>query len=204
MRTTHSNEEQDTPTQATDQVDTNPGKDFKQIVGTGHQAESETRWDTALGSTRSAQVAQHQVGVQIGQLAKCEESQSCVKKLRVEVVSCRGRVGAEDPVCDVEASQDPVVCTVLEDIAGRHRRIAEAVNEDGFELAFQEMDAQKGANQKLDVGGIGERLVEVVVDERPQREEEEGRNDERTKVFNNEHGPPSDLGACKATRRKQR
>lgn len=144
------------------------------------------------------------MGVQVGQFSKSEESQSCVKELRVEVISCRGRVGAEDPVCDVEASQNPVMCTVLEDIAGRHRRIAEAVNEDGFELAFQEVDAQKGANKKLDVGGIGERLVEVVVDVRPQRGgEEEGRNNERAKVFNNEHGLPSDLGTCKVTRRKQ-
>lgn len=143
------------------------------------------------------------MGVQVRQLSKGEEPQSCVEELRVEVFSCRRRIGAEDPVCDVEASQDPVVCTVLEDIAGRHRRIAEAVNEDGFELAFQEMDAQKGANQKLDVRGIGERLVEVVVDVRPQREEEEGGNNERTKVFNDEHGSPSNLGACKVTRRKQ-
>lgn len=86
--------------------------------------------------------------------------------------------------------------TVLEDVAGRHGGIAEAVDEDRFELAFQEVDAQKGTDQELGIGGVRERLIEVVVDVRPQREEEEGGDQERAEIFNDEHGPPSDLRAC--------
>ena len=85
---------------------------------------------------------------------------------------------------------------VLENITGRHGGIAEAVDEDRFELAFQEVDAQKGADQELRVGGVRKRLPEVVVDVVPQRKEEKGGDQKRTEIFNDEHGPPSNLRAC--------
>lgn len=192
----HSNEEQDTPAQATDQVDASPREDLKQVVRASDQTKSKARWDTPLGGTRATKVAQDQVGVQVGQLRKDEETQACIQEILVWGVSCRSRIRTEGPVGDVEACQEPVVSTVLEDVAGRHGGIAEAVDEDRFELAFQEVGAQKCADQKLGVGGVRERLIEVIVDVRPQREEEEGGDQERAEIFNDEHGPPSDLRAC--------
>lgn len=195
LPTTDGNEEQNAPAQATDKVDANPGEDLEQIVGAGHQTESETRWDTPFSGTCTTQVAQHQVGVQVGQLRKGKECNPPVKKLRVHFVDCCLRIRAEDPVCNVEACQDPVVCAVLENVAGRHGGIAEAVDEDRFKFTFQEVDGQKSANQELDIGRLGERLVEVVVNEWPKRKEEERGDQEGTKVFNDEHSSPSNLGA---------
>ena len=85
--------------------------------------------------------------------------------------------------------------TVLEDVAGGHGGIAESVNEDSFELALQEVGAQQGTNQLLYIGGIGKRLIEVVVDVWPKRVEEKRGDQERTEIFNDEYSSPSDLGA---------
>lgn len=85
---------------------------------------------------------------------------------------------------------------VLENVAGWHGGIAEAVDEDGLELALQEMDAEQEAHQFLDIGRLGQRLVKVVVNKRPKRVEEEGRDQKRTEIFNDEHGSPCDLRTC--------
>ena len=61
---------------------------------------------------------------------------------------------------------------VFENVTGRHGGITKAVDEDSLEFALQEMDAEQDANQFLDVGRFGKRLVEVVVNERPKRVEE--------------------------------
>lgn len=61
---------------------------------------------------------------------------------------------------------------VFENVAGGHGGIAEAVDEDSLEFALHEMDAEQDANQLLDVGRVGKRLVEVEVNERPKRVEE--------------------------------
>lgn len=80
--------------------------------------------------------------VQVGQFSEYKEPQSNVPEKHVGFGCCCRGVGAENPVCDVEAGQDPVVGAVLEDVASGHGGIAEAVNEDGLELAFQEVDGQ--------------------------------------------------------------
>lgn len=196
LSTAHSNEEQNTPAQATDQVDTNPREDLKQVVRASDQTKSEAGRDTPLGGTCAAQVAQDQVGVQVGQLRKDKETQARIHEILVGAVGCRSRIRTEDPVGDVEACQEPVVSTVLENIAGRHGGIAEAVDEDRFKFAFQEVDTQKGADQELGIGGVRKRLIEVVVDVLPQREEEKGGDQKRTEIFNDEYGPPPDLRAC--------
>lgn len=85
--------------------------------------------------------------VQIRQLSKQKECQSNVQEDRIGLGRGRCGVRTEDPVCDIKAGQDPVVGAVLEDVAGGHRGIAEAMDENRFELAFQEVDGQKTADQ---------------------------------------------------------
>ena len=50
----------------------------------------------------------------------------------------------EDPVGDVESGQDPVVRAVLEDVPHGHCGKAEAVHEEGLELAFGEVEGEEG------------------------------------------------------------
>jgi hypothetical protein len=66
------------------------------------------------------------------------------------------------------------VGAVLEDVAGRHGGVAEAVHEYGLILALQEVQGQEKADEELQVGGLGEGLVEVEVDQVAEGEEEEG------------------------------
>lgn len=103
LSTAHSNEEQNAPAQATHQIDTDPSEDLEQVVGAGDQTEPKPGWDTPLGGTSTAQVAQHQVGVQVCQFGKGKQSQASVEHSRVDVVACCLRVGTEDPVGNVEA-----------------------------------------------------------------------------------------------------
>lgn len=103
LSTAHSNEEQNTPAQSTDQVDTNPREDLKQVVRASDQTKSKAGWDTPLGGTRAAQVAQDQVGVQVGQFRKGEETQARIPEILVGGVGCRSRIWTEGPVGDVEA-----------------------------------------------------------------------------------------------------
>jgi hypothetical protein len=48
------------------------------------------------------------------------------------------------------------------------------VHEEGLILALQEVQGQEEADEELQVGGLGEGLVEVEVDQVAEGEEEEG------------------------------
>lgn len=136
------------------------------------------------------------MSIQVGNLTEDEERKTGVHKSGVGI-SCRGgSVGTEDPVGDVEASEGPVVSAVLEDVAGRHGCVAEAVNEDGLILALEEVDSQEGTNEELGVGGVGEGLIVVEVKQRAEGEEEESWDEERSQVFDDEDGAPRDLRTC--------
>lgn len=78
--------------------------------------------------------------IQVGQLSEYKESQSNVPDKDVGLCCCCRGVGTENPICDVEAGQNPIVGAVLDNIASGHGGIAEAVDKDGLKLAFQEMD----------------------------------------------------------------
>jgi hypothetical protein len=86
------------------------------------------------------------------------------------------------------------VGAVLEDVTGGHGGVAEAVHEEGLILTLQEVQGQEEADQELNVGWLGEGLVEVEVDQIAEGEEEEGRDEEGSEVFNDEDGAPCDLG----------
>lgn len=67
---------------------------------------------------------------------------------------------------------------------------------DGLILALEEVQCQQGADEELSVGRLGERLIVVKVQEWAQGEKEEGWNQKRAEVFDDEDGAPCDLGAC--------
>ena len=76
----------------------------------------------------------------------------------------RGGTSFGGRVCEkgnVEASQKPVVCRVLENVAGRHGGIAEAVNVQSLQLAFDEVESDRQAGQVLQVGCRASVLVDV-------------------------------------------
>lgn len=86
--------------------------------------------------------------VEIGKLTECEESQSNVQQQGVRLRSS-GRGWRVGWVCDQQASQNPVVKRVLENVACRHCRIAEAVHEQCLELSFEEMQCDRDAGRRL-------------------------------------------------------
>lgn len=51
---------------------------------------------------------------------------------------------------DVQARQQPVVGAILEEVEQRHRGGGEAVHEEGFQLAFQEVQGYEGAGEGLE------------------------------------------------------
>lgn len=174
LKTTNKSEEQDAPAQLANQVDTHPSQDLKHIVGAGDPAEAKAGGNTTLGSTRTTEITQNQVRVEVRHLTEDEQCNAGVYENGVVLRRGSRRVGAEYPVRDVEASEGPVVGAVLEDVAGGHGGVAEAVHEEGLILALQEVQGQEEADEELQVGGLGEGLVEVEVDQVAEGEEEEG------------------------------
>ena len=104
------------------------------------------------------------------EFSDCEEGEAGVGELGV-----RGRGGGGggqvDPVGHVQAGEEPVVGAVFEDVEGGHGGRAEAVDEEGFQFAFGEVEADEGEGEGLEGGGtgavgcVGEDEVEERVDE---------------------------------------
>lgn len=81
---------------------------------------------------------------------------------------------------------------ILENVESRHRGVAEAVDEQRFELALEEVEGEEDAGEGLQVGGLGRRVgVDVGAGEVEERVDEEG-----AEVFDDEDGSPGDLEAC--------
>lgn len=146
LRTSHESEEQHTPAQLADQEDTQPSQNLEEVVGAGNQTETKSRWNATLGSTSATQTTQDIMCVQVRQLTKDKDRETKVHKTLVGSARRGSSIRAEDPVSDVETGQNPVVGTVLDDVAGGHGCATEAVHEDGFELALQEVQGQQGAD----------------------------------------------------------
>lgn len=79
---------------------------------------------------------------------------------------------------------------VLEDVECGHGRVAEAVHEDGLELALEEVQGDQDAGDDLQLGGWA---GGIAVDVRAQDVEEERVDEEWAEVFNDEDGAPGDL-----------
>lgn len=89
------------------------------------------------------------MGIEIAELANDVPRECCIRDGRIAWCGCGGgrRIGN---VCDQQASQHPVVAAILEDVEGGHGGIAEAVDEDGFEFAFEEVEGDHETGQCLE------------------------------------------------------
>ncbi|KFY35584.1 hypothetical protein V494_05781 [Pseudogymnoascus sp. VKM F-4513 (FW-928)] len=136
---------------ARDKEHTDPRDELKQVVRARDDAKAEALGDTALGGALGAEVGEDDVGVEVGELAEEVHRQSGSEDVRVPaLLEGRGSsgVGGEDPVRDVEHGE-PVVGEVAEDVGGWHGGGGEAVEEDGFELALDEVRDDEGEGDGL-------------------------------------------------------
>lgn len=121
--------------------DSQPGQGLEKVVGARNQVETITAGDLADTSAWGAQVAEGDMGVEVGELGKDVEGNASVDKGVAPLGQlCSGSVpGAVDPVGEVKARQQVVVGTVLENVAEGHGAVGEAVDKDGLILALQEV-----------------------------------------------------------------
>ena len=78
---------------------------------------------------------------------------------------------------------------VLEDIECGHRGIAEAMHEDGFEFAFDEVEGDEDAGESLEA----RRLLRSVLIDRGPEEVEQRVYEERAGILDYEDRSPGDL-----------
>lgn len=83
---TNDQEEQNTPAQTTQQIDTNPGNHLEHIVRAGDQTEPESSGDTSFRGSRLAETTKHQVSVQVGNFTECKECETAVQEDSVRLV----------------------------------------------------------------------------------------------------------------------
>jgi len=159
LKTTNKSENYHTPVQLTDQVDTQPSENLEHIVGAGNPVKPKALGNATLSGTGATEITQNQVGIEVEDLAESENSKTGIHESLVGLRCSGGSVRTEDPVGDIETGQHPVVSAILEDVASRHGGAAEAVHEDSFILALQEVQGQKDADQELSVGGSGNSVV---------------------------------------------
>lgn len=65
------------------------------------------------------------------------------------------RGGSVEPGGHVQAREQPVVRAVLDDVARRHGGGGEAVHEERFEFAFEEVQHDEGEGEGLQAGRVG-------------------------------------------------
>lgn len=184
-----------------DQADADPRHDLKQVVGARDPAEAEAPWDAAGGGAAGAEVREHDVRVEVRELAGNEEGGAGGDDVGV---AARGEgpggdgVGGEDEVGDVEAGEEPVVGGVADDVEGGHGGGGELVHEDGLELALDEVHEQHPEGQGLDARERARRVRAEEgggVDVGAQGVGEEEGEEEGPGVFDEVDGAPGDLGA---------
>ena len=151
----------------------------------------------------------------VGELAEDEHGQTNVVEDRCAEARPRGG-GARELGGDTErrqggvhgpgveqAGQQPVEGGVAEDVEGRHGVGREAVQVDGLELTLDKVGNEQSVHELLDVGervlargGLGADQESRQRDDRAQVKEGEVEQD-RAGIFDDKHGAPADLGACK-------
>jgi hypothetical protein len=88
---------------------------------------------------------------------------------------------------------------ILKNVEGRHGGIAEAVDEEGFEFAFEEVEGDEGAGEGLEGRGSGAGgFVDVGSGEVEERVDEEG-----AEIFDDKDGAPGDLEAWDGVIRRE-
>lgn len=138
-------------------------------------------WDTPLRAAAATEIAQHDVRVQIPDLADDVEKECGISDIGVEWLGGRsgGPVGPEG---DIRATEKPVVGRVFENVHEGHASGGESVDEKGFKLAFDEVQHYECESERLELGWAGGRRQEGVQD----RVDEDG-----PQIFDQEDGAPS-------------
>ena len=83
------------------------------------------------------------MSVQVGELAKGKQEETWVEEHGIGLVGSSGGVGRENPIGEVDASENPVVSAVAEDVGCGHGGQTETVDEDGFDFTFEEVDHEE-------------------------------------------------------------
>lgn len=133
----------------------NPSQRLESVIRTSHNAKPETPRNAALSAARSTKRAQRQVGGKIGQLAENVQRDRGVGQEGVWV-GFRGRGGGRvGEVSDQHAGEEPIVGRVFEDVEEGHGGEGEAVDEEGFQLALEEVQDYHGEGEGLQGGRAG-------------------------------------------------
>lgn len=175
--------------------DRNPRHALKSVVGASHPVEAKASGNAAISATRAAEGTQRQVCGEVGELAEDVQRHGGVGQEGRGVGLCGRGVGRVGEVCDQDAGEQPVVGGVLEDVEERHGSQGEAVDEEGLELALEEVQHDHPEGQGLKgrraivEGGQGVDVRTEVV--------EEWVNEERAEVLDDKDSTPGDLRTCK-------
>lgn len=132
------NEQSSAPVPVDDQ-DRDPSERLKSIVRASYKIETQTSRNAALCAARTAERAQRKVGRKVGKLAEDIERYGSVGQKRRGVVVRGDGSGRVGEVGNQHAGEEPVVGGVLEDVEEGHGCEREAVDEEGFELALDEV-----------------------------------------------------------------
>lgn len=184
------NEERSAPVPV-HQQDSDPSHALKSVVRASNVVETETSRHTTVSSARTAQVAQRQVGGEVGELTEDVQSNGGVSQERRGVCACGRGQGRVSEVCDQHAGEQPVVGGVLEDVEEGHGCEGEAVDEEGLELAFDKVEHDHPEGEGLEGRRTlveGRKSVNVWAEVVEDRMDQEG-----SEVFDDEDGTPGDL-----------
>lgn len=191
------------------QDNTNPSNDLEHVVGARHQAKTVAVRDLAGRLPGLAQVREVPMHVEVGQLADGVEGHAHVGDEVVGGGAARQGGGGEGGV-DLEGAEEagdgPVEQRVAEDEGEGHGVGGELVQEQGLELALDEVRADHGEGGLLREGqrrgavvGDGHEVLDQRVHGWVQlvpHAEEEGVEEEGAQVLDEVDEAPADLGAC--------
>eukprot|EP01084_Bolivina_argentea_P116501 206986_1 len=166
-----------------------PAQDLEEVVGAGAQGEEATAGGLAGGVTL---LGAHQGQLHVdGKVEQLGDGPAGNGDLLVAV----GRGGVLRVAQEVpnQGSEAPVVHGVLEEVAQGHRGAAELVDEEGLELALDEMGKEEANVQLLDGvegGGVGAGAVDE-----GRAQGVQGHDGDGAGVLDDEEGAVADLGA---------
>lgn len=180
-----------------------PADHLEEVVGARNEVEAVAKGDLVVLGAVVSQRSQVEVGPEVGSLSpkpqgghEVEEQRSSLKEAGGEEEpfpqrSLRRRKGSRsvDEEGEVEASDEPVVTRVLEEVEQRHGGRGKLVDVDGLNLSLEEMQHAQSEHQLL-----CKRVLEALSVEELLAKEDDGVGQKRTQVLENEDGSPGDLG----------